>query len=414
MAPTARLLCLRFPHLGLLAAHRRHPELREEPVIVVDGPPLHSRVVAASAAVLAAGVRPGQLLRQARQLFPTAAVVVLDAEAVCQLRSAVLASLGSVVPRVEVGDEEAWADLGGRHLRYPDEESWAVAAARAVAATLGEPLRGGLASSRFVAFLAAREGPPNRVRRIPRGEEATFLAPLPVTVLPAAPDLLARLAALGIDRLGHLAALSAADLVAQFGPEGRELHRLARGEDGADLQPTGSPPALGERLVLDGLLGDLEALQAGVRHLCERLGEALQRRGLAAARLTLTLEGDDGREATATRVPPAPLGSPQEVWPAALGLLRAIPLPGPIGAVRLEATATVRAEGRQTDLWQRDPAATGDLARALTRLGDRYGEAALLRPRLALDPGDLPERRIAWVPVVEGVTVPVPLPVPQR
>lgn len=372
---------------------------------------LRGRVLAASTAARAAGVRPGQSVRQAQQLCPGAAVVPLDLTATRRLRTAVLGALGGVVPRLEVGDEEAWGDLGGRHARYSDELAWAVAAARAVTAALGDPPRGGIAGSRFVAGIAARQSPPRRVRRIPPGEEGAFLAPLPVSLLPAAPDLLARLTALGIDRLGQLAALAPGDLAAQFGPAGLEIRRLARGEDGGDLHRGEPPVALAERLVFEVPLGNAEVLHRGVRLLCDRLGEALRRRGLAATRLRLALETDEPEEATVVGVPPVPLGGPADLWSMALSLLRVVVPRAPVGAIRLEAVATVRAGGRQGDFWRRGVSGGSPLAGALVHLGDRYGRSTLLRPRLALDPGDLPERRFGWIPAIgaarpEGKGVP--------
>src|ERR1700680_2018318 len=48
--PPRRLLCARHPHLGLVAALRRHPELRGEAVIIGGAPELRLPVLAASAA----------------------------------------------------------------------------------------------------------------------------------------------------------------------------------------------------------------------------------------------------------------------------------------------------------------------------------------------------------------------------
>ena len=123
-----RVLCARHPHLGLIAALRRYPELREEPVILGGAPELRLPVVAASAAALAAGVRVGQPLRQAQQSCPAAVFVPLDPAGVGKLRAAVCAELHRLSPTVEAGDEESFGDLTGRHAEFPDETSWAVGA----------------------------------------------------------------------------------------------------------------------------------------------------------------------------------------------------------------------------------------------------------------------------------------------
>src|ERR1017187_1517371 len=131
-----RVLCARHPHLGLLGAPRRYPELRGEPVILGGAPELRLPVVAASEAAQAAGVRVGQPLRQAQQSCPAAG---------------------------------------------------------------------------FVPRLAARASHPGRIRRVRSGDEALFLAPLPLDVLPVDPAVTTRLAAFGLDCLGAVAGLGPAD-----------------------------------------------------------------------------------------------------------------------------------------------------------------------------------------------------------
>ena len=395
---STRVLCARFPHLGLLAAWRRFPELRGEPVVVGGRPELRLPVVAASAAAQAAGVRAGQPLRQAQQLCPAAVFIPLDEAAVDQLRMAAITALWAVTPAVEVGDEEAWCDLGGRHAAFAGEPAWAAATARALTGALdGEAPAVGVAGSRFVAWVAAGRAAPRRVRRVRSGEEAGFLAPLPVGLLPVDHHVVARLVDLGIDCLGAVAALSPADLSRQFGAEGLVAHRHARGEDGDTLTPYAAPHTAAERLALDGPVFDRESLRCAGHALCERLGDRLRRRGLTAARLDLVLESDTA-EAAATRVPPAPAGSAEELWPAVLGLLGAVQPGAPVTAVRLVAGDLATATGRQVDLWRRGDAAGDAVTRTVARLDDRFGPGSVLRPRLAVDPGDIPERRFTWEP----------------
>jgi hypothetical protein len=45
------------------------------------------------------------------------------------------------------------------------------------------------------------------------------------------------------------------------------------------------------------------------------------------------------------------------------------------------------------------------VAHAVARLQDRFGTETVVRPRLTLDPGDLPERRFSWEPAAPLVQV---------
>jgi len=392
-----RILCARFPHLGLLAAWRRHPELRDEPVVVGGAPELRLPVIAASPAAATAGVRAGQPLRQAQQLCPGAVFVALDEDEMERLRTAAVAALCRVAPAVEVGDEEAFADLSGTHAVHPTEPAWSAAAARALAEALdGQAPAVGVAGSRSVARMAAQASAPRHVRRVRPGEEAAFLAPLPLRFLPGDPAVLARLATLGLDCVGAVASLAPADLQRQFGPAGLAVHRLARGADGGGVHPWAPPRTVAARLPLDGAVADIEALRFCARRVTDDLGGRLHQAALAAGTLDLVLEGEGGGSTGASRVLPAPGGNAADLWPAVLGLLGEARPEAPVVALRLEAGRLCAGSGRQVDLWRTGDAGRDAVVRGVARLQDRFGAGAVLRPRLALDPGDVPERRFTW------------------
>jgi nucleotidyltransferase/DNA polymerase involved in DNA repair len=400
----SRFLCARFPHLALVIVWRRHPELRAEPVIVGGAPELRLPVLAASAAARASGVRPGQPLREAQQRCPGAAFVSAVESEVARLRAELLARLYRLAPAVEVGDEAAWCDLTGRHAAHPDGTGWAVSIARSIDELLDAgDVAVGVAASRLVAEIAARQAGTRRIRRVADGEEAAFLAPLPLSVLALDPAVAARLAALGLDCVGAVANLSAADLQRQFGPAGMDLWRQVRGGDGIEgWRPGGevdsSIPArqLGERLVLEGGTGDLEALRFAVHRSALALGDRLRRRGCRAAAVTLVCELEDAEPSGLRITPLQPPGGGAELWPVALELLAGMHLTAPVTAVRLEVEGLEPGAGRQVDLWRDGDAAGEEIGGAAARLRARFGRTAVRRAELTVDPGDLPERRFRW------------------
>jgi nucleotidyltransferase/DNA polymerase involved in DNA repair len=391
-----RLLCARHPHLGLVAALRRHPELRGEAVIVGGAPELRLPVLAASVAAVAAGVAPGQPLRQAQQLCPQAAFVSVDGGDVERLRGGVATALGSLSPAVEVGEEESCCDLSGSHAAFPDEGRWAAAIARALMETLdGELPAIGVGSTRFVARMAALASEPRHVRRIPAGTEAAFLAPLPLGMLPVDPSIGARLAALGLDCIGAVANLSPVELQRQFGAGGLVLHRHCRGEDEGGLAVDAGPRRAVERVVLEGAAADLEVLRFSAHRCAADLGDSLHSRGLVAVAVVLVLELEEAPALHVEAHPPLPAGNAAELWASVLALLGELRPQAPVSAIRLEAELR-GAAGRQADLWRGGDAEREQVLTAAARLQRRYGETALRRPRLAVDPGDLPERRFRW------------------
>ncbi|HEX6538278.1 MAG TPA: hypothetical protein VF155_03770 [Candidatus Dormibacteraeota bacterium] len=399
-----RILCARYRHLGLVTALRRFAELRGEPVIVGGAPELRLPVIAASPAAARAGVRPGQPLRQAQQLCPAAAFVPFDAAATEALRAEISARLHQLAPTVEVSDEEALCDLSGRHAAYPDEGAWGVAASRVLTAVLdADPPAVGIAGSRFVARMAARESRPGRLRRVRPGEETAFLAPLPLAVLPVDRAITARLADFGLDCLGAVAALSPAELQRQFGPAGMEVHRLLRAQDGDGILGGAVHRVWTECVVLDPPVAELETLVAAARRCARITGDRLQAEGLSCGEVGVTMELEDAPAVAAAAVLAAPAGSGAEVWTAVLALLGELHPSAPVSALRVELTRIAPGAGRQADLLRPGDAARDSIAAAATRLRTRFGEAAARRPKLAVDPGDLPERRFVWeAPVAAG------------
>ena len=395
-----RILCAVHVHLGLVTTFRRFPELRREPVIVGRAPELCLPVVAASAAARASGVRPGQALRHAQQLCPAAASVSLDAAAVERLREAICRALSSLTPAVEAADEELFCDVSGTHAAYGDEPSWAAAVARTLDRTLDtDPPSIGIGSTRFVARTAAQRGEPGRIRRVRSGDEAAFLAPLPLGVLPIDPAITARLAAFGLDSLGAVASLAPADLERQFGPEGRRLHRLVRcgSVDGDDrLHAAGEARTWSERIVLEGAVSDLAAIAEAARRCAADAGTHLSECGLAANAVTVTCELDECPEVTATDVTPRPVANPADTWAAVLLLLGKLRFEAPVTAVRVKVAGLAPASARQPDMLRPGDAACDDVSLAAARLRARFGDRAVRLAKLALDPGDVPERRYLW------------------
>lgn len=375
---------------------RRHPELRGEAVIVGGRPELRLPVVAASTAAAARGVRPGQPLRQARQLCPGAAFATADEDSTVQLRSELGRVLGALSPAVEVGDEESFCDLSGTHAVHGDERRWAAAIARTLMAAIdGELPAVGVASSRFVARVAAAQSEPRHIRRVAPGEEAAFLAPLPLHHLPIDPDVHTRLAALGLDCLGAVAGIASPHWQRQFGLDGGTLHRLCRGEDDEGVHAVSSTARLGERLVLEGSADDLEVLRRATHRCAADLGNRLRDQGLVATLVALVMELEEG-EALRLESPPAlPAGSAATLWEATLALLVEAHPHAPVAALRVE-VEVAPAAGRQPDLWRGGDARREVVLQAAARLRRRHGQGVVVRPVLAVDPGDLPERRFSW------------------
>jgi len=135
---------------------------------------------------------------------------------------------------------------------------------------------------------------------IPYGDEAKFLAALPVSLLAPTPALLETLERWGIRRFQDLAALPPLGIAERLGPEGLRLRSLARGEVERKLLALEDPLRFDEEIELDYPVELLEPLAFVLARLINSLATRLATRALATTelRLRLTLENRATHERT--------------------------------------------------------------------------------------------------------------------
>jgi len=125
---------------------------------------------------------------------------------------------------------------------------------------------------------------------VPYGDEAKFLAPLPVALLSPSPELQETLARWGIRRFQDLAALPPLGIAERLGPEGLRLRQLARGEVERKLLPLPDPLRFEDHIELDYPVELLEPLAFVLARLINGLATSLAARALATDELRLQLK----------------------------------------------------------------------------------------------------------------------------
>jgi protein ImuB len=209
-----------------------------------------------------------------------------------------------------------------------------------LAARMGFVGRAGIADNRFTAWAATQATPHARVRQVPAGASAAFLAPLPLALLPLDPDVRRMLGHLGVTTLGDFAALPPPS-VGRGGRAGALA--LARGNDATPLEALVPAGMARETLALENPIGDPEPLSFVLRPLVDRLAARLEGRGAGATKLLLRLGAE---ERTIERVPTR---SARAILDAVRADLR---LAGPISEVTLEILAEGEVEPVELELFQ--------------------------------------------------------------
>lgn len=267
------------------------PELRGRPVVVGGQPDQRGVVSAASYEARQYGIHSAMPLRTAARLCPHAVFLDGRHELYAEWSDRIASILPRYSPVVEmVSIDEAYLDLAGtERLHGPP-----LAAAHKLLCEIGEktglPCSAGLAKTRLVAKVASDQAKPCGLLWVPPGSEAAFLGPLGVRKIPGIGKVTeGALKSLGIDTVGQLAELPQERLEEIFGQGGAALHRKAQGEDAYEFLVDAEPKSVSNHHTFGHDTDDRVALEAMLRHLCQKAAKRLRDAGLDARALTLTI-----------------------------------------------------------------------------------------------------------------------------
>ncbi|MCC6222418.1 MAG: DNA polymerase Y family protein [Thermoleophilia bacterium] len=361
--------CLTIDAFGLRAALRARPELAGRAAALGPAPGERDLVGPCTEAARRAGVRPGMRLGEALATCPELALVERDPAAAEQEWERLLRRLEAAGLAVEPAQPGcAYFETAGVE-RLAGGLRAALRRALDAAGPEWEP-RVGAAARRFAALAAASVAPPGRALVVDDGEEALFLEPLPLDVLPLSPERRKELADLGLRRLGELARLPGPAVADRLGSDGEDAWRLARGEDGRSVTPRRPVEEIAEALAFPEAVANAVTLERGLAALLDRLLARPERAGRAPRRLVLSarlIAGGSWRRAVTLREPTAERA--RLVVALAPKLAE---LPGPAIELRLALGALAGAAGTQEELVRPE----GGRLRELLREGLRQVRAA--------------------------------------
>jgi len=368
----------------------RDPSLRGRPVIVGGDPGGRGVVATASYEARRYGIHSAMPLATAKRLCPHAIFLRGDFRRYEEASRAFHALLGRYTPLVEpAGLDEAYLDLTAC---YPVAGA-PLDAARQIRARVRDELSltasAGLATSKTVAKIASDAAKPDGLLEVPPGQEAAYLAPLPVRRLPGVgPQVEAVLADIGVRTLGRLASLPETRLRGLFGRYGPSLAERARGIDPSPVVPLAGPPkSVSREGTFATDVSDAAALRAVLRGYCESVGAELRRLGRRGRSLTLKLRYADFTTITRSLTLDSPTQADDILYRVGQTLLEAA-LARDGRAVRLIGFGVSNLVENAVQLpleearWQR----LERLDRAVDRVRLKYGRRCLQRGRILFEP----------------------------
>ncbi|HEX9116852.1 MAG TPA: DNA polymerase IV [Anaerolineae bacterium] len=368
-----------------------NPDLTGLPVIVGGRPEVRGVVASASYEARRFGVHSAMPTATALRLCPQAVLVSGHRDRYVALSRAVMHLLAAYTPLLEqLSIDEACLDVTGTeaHLGPPAR------LARGIQDQIDRELRLsaslGVAGNKLVAKIASDLHKPHGITIVPPGQEAAFLAPLPLSRLwGAGPVTRQGLARLGCETIGDVAALAPVELKARFGAgQGESLWRASHGIDDSPVTPDREARSISREETFARDVRDAERLRRELLRMSDEVAASLRRHNLQARTVNIKLRYPDFSTYTRQATLPDATDTGPAIYAVALALFEALWDRRPVRLLGV-GTANFSQLARQLRLFEQDDQRQAQLDAALDRIRTRFGEDAIQRASLLTPPDEL-------------------------
>ncbi|OQA22159.1 MAG: DNA polymerase IV [Chloroflexi bacterium ADurb.Bin360] len=364
----------------------RDPTLQGKPFAVGGLPEQRGVVASCSYAARRFGIHSAMPMGQALRRYPDLIVIHGRHSEYAAYSCKVMAQCANLSHLVEqISIDEAFLDVS-------DLRAAAETLAYELQATIWDdlhlPCSIGVATNKLVAKIANNvgksratgTGAPMAITVVPPGEEAAFLAPLPITELwGVGPKTAVQLTALGILTIGDLARLPAADLLQHFGEHGRDLAQRACGEDDRPVMIEHEVKSVSHETTFEVDVTDGELLRRTLRHLAEGVGRRMRQTGIQGNTVRLKLRWADYTTITRQVALEEPTDLDAEISAAVVMLFdKAWSGERPVRLIGVGVSG-LREPVQQLGLWETSSDKGRKLQETLDAVRERFGSDAVKR-----------------------------------
>ncbi len=333
----------------------KEPELAGKPLLIGGRPAGRGVVAAASYPARAFGIHSAMPMARALALCPEATVrPVRRRSEYREYSQQVMSLVRQTSPLVEqVSIDEAFIDLTDQVTIWDEAIGVAEGLQRRIREETDLSASLGVATNKLLAKVASDHDKPGGLTVVQPGDEAAFLAPLPVRVLwGVGPVTAEKLAQLDVISVGDLAGLPEERLWKGFGRHGPALARMARGIDERPVVAEYEPKSVSHERTFSRDLTDARALRRQLWRLSQGVGERLRRREVAGETVAIKLRYADFSTLTRQTRLSVPTDNDKEIYQAAVTLLRRTWQPGrPVRLLGVAARGLTAPAG-QIPLWE--------------------------------------------------------------
>jgi DNA polymerase-4 len=234
-----------------------------------------------------------------------------------------MAILRETSPLVEqISVDEAFLDLTDQVSAWNQATDLAQQLQCRVRNEVGLSASLGIATNKLVAKVASDQDKPGGLTVVRPGEEARFLAPLPVRVLwGVGPVTAQKLSVMGVTTVGQLAQVPEEELRAQFGRNGGAMARHARGIDRRPIVTEYEAKSVSQERTFSRDIADEEALKQKLWDLSQRVAHQLQRMDRMAGTVAIKLRYSDFTTLTRQMTLDTPTHDQETIYGAVQALL---------------------------------------------------------------------------------------------
>ncbi|MEE9392548.1 MAG: DNA polymerase IV [Planctomycetota bacterium] len=304
---------------------RDDPSLRGRPVVVA-GLGRRGVVSAASYEARQFGIHSAQPTAAARRRCPTAAFVTPRMREYAAVSKQIRAIFDRYTPLVEpLSLDEAFLDVTGSERLFGSARQIAESLRAEVKEQTDLVISIGIATSKYVAKIASDLEKPKGFVEVPPGQEAKFLAVLPISRLWGAGKMTRqRLERVGIMTIGDLAGAPERLLRRLLGDTATDhFSRLIQGHDPRPVVSSRAAKTIGNERTFERDLRRPQDAQKVIAALCEEVGRRLRRSGVAGNTIRLKLRFPPFETITRQCRMPRAISDDQSLEETAQRLLRA-------------------------------------------------------------------------------------------
>jgi DNA polymerase-4 len=363
---------------------RDNPELRGRPVIVGGPGGEYARGVVSAASYEARvyGVHSAMSLREAYRRCPHGVFLPVHGRRYQAASRDVMHVLRRFTPAVEpISIDEAFLDVTASAALFGDGASIARQIKGAVRDEVGLTVSVGVARTKLVAKIASDLRKPDGLVVVPPGDEAAFLAPLPISRLWGVGEkTAAALAEYSVRTIGDLAALPPDLIERRFGKHGASLVGRARGIDPDPVHEGDPAKSVGHEHTFDVDTSDPEVIERTLLAMADGVAGRLRSAGVRAGTVTVKIRDSRFHTITRQRTLAEPTDLTEPIFRTALELAR--PEVRGLRVRLLGVSASNLGEREQLSLFSPAEPRRRRAIEAADQLRRRYGERAVTRARL--------------------------------